>query len=138
MIHASSKQISLGLLVLRIGIGCLMLVHGLQKVMGFGAMSAVFPDPIGIGNQLSLVMAIGAEVGCSILVIFGFATRLAVIPLAFTMLIALLLVHSNDPWKVKELAAVFLLVYLSLFLTGPGQFSFDYLWNNKRNKNLDS
>lgn len=135
MVHASPKQISIGLFVLRVGIGCLMLVHGLQKLMGFGALSGGFPDPIGLGSQLSLSMAIGAEVGCSVLLILGLGTRLAVVPLAFTMLIALFVVHADDPWKVKELAAVYLLVYTSLLLTGAGQFSLDHLWLNKRNQN---
>lgn len=134
MYHASPKQISIGLLVLRVGIGCLMLVHGLQKVMGFGQMADVFPDPIGLGSQLSLIMAIAAEAGCSILLILGLGTRLAVLPLAFTMLVALFLVHANDPWKVKELAAVYLLVYVSLFLTGAGRFSLDQLWLSKPNQ----
>lgn len=118
MVRASPKHISIGLFVLRVGIGCLMQVHGLQKLMGFCAMSGGFPDPIGLGSQLSLSMAIGAEVGCSVLLILGLGTRLAVVPLAFTMLVALFLVHADDPWKVKELAGVYLLVYTSLLLTG--------------------
>ena len=132
MLHASPKQISIGLLVLRVGIGCLMLVHGFQKVLGFSKLSGAFPDPIGVGSQLSLILAIGAEVGCSVLLILGLGTRLAVVPLAFTMLVALFLVHADDPWNVKELAAIYLLVYASLFLTGSGQFSLDHWWWSQR------
>lgn len=129
---------SAGLLLLRVGFGCLMLVHGIAKIQGFSEMSAAFPDPIGIGSKLSLIMAIGAEVGCSLLLILGFASRLAAIPLAFTMIVALFVVHSEDPWKVKELAATYLLVYVSLLLTGPGRFSLDHLWWSKRNQHEDS
>lgn len=125
---------SVGLLLLRVGIGGLMLVHGVAKLLGFNEMSETFLDPIGLGSKLSLVMAIGAEVGCSLLLIVGAATRLAAIPLAITMLVALFLVHGADPWKVKELAAVFLLVYVSLLLTGPGRFSVDHWWATRRNK----
>lgn len=125
MLIATEKQISIGLLFLRIAIGGFMLVHGLQKLSAFGALSGSFPDPIGIGSQLSLILAIGAEVGCSILVIFGFGTRLAVLPLAFTMAVALFVVHGADPWKVKELAAIYLASYAVLFLTGPGEYSID-------------
>ncbi len=122
---------SAGLLLLRVGIGCLLLVHGIAKVQGFSEMSAAFPDPIGLGSKLSLIMAIGAEVGCSLLLIVGVASRLAAIPLAITMLVALFIVHSEDPWKVKELAAVYLLVFVTLLLTGPGCFSLDHLWRTK-------
>jgi len=101
------------------------MVHGIQKVMGFSEISAVFPDPIGVGGQLSLIMAIGAEVGCSILLILGLGTRLAVVPLAFTMIVALFVVHGADPWKMKELAALYLAVYAVIFITGPGDLSLD-------------
>jgi putative oxidoreductase len=59
------------------------------------------------------------------LLILGLGTRLAAMPLAFTMMVALFVVHAEDPWKVKELAAVYLGVYLALILTGPGDFSLD-------------
>lgn len=129
---------STGLLILRVGIGGLMLVHGIAKIQGFSEMSAAFPDPLGLGSQLSLLLAIGAEVGGSILLIVGLASRLAAVPLAFTMLIALFVVHSADPWNVKELAAAYLLVYVSLLLTGPGSFSLDHLWFGRRCKSLES
>ena len=124
---------SAGLLVLRAGIGCLMLVHGIAKIRGYSDMVDEFPDPIGLGSQLSLILAIGAEAGCSLLLIAGLATRLAAIPLAFTMGVALFFVHAEDPWNVKELAAVFLLVYVSLMLLGPGRFSVDHILWTKRN-----
>ena len=124
---------SAGLLVLRIAIGCLMLVHGGQKLLGYSELVDKFPDPVGLGSQLSLVGALAAELGCSLLLIVGLATRLAALPLAFTMAVALFVVHANDPWAAKELAAVYLCVYLALVLTGPGEFSLDRLiWKDKR------
>ncbi|MCA9160817.1 MAG: DoxX family protein [Planctomycetales bacterium] len=125
MLLGTQKQIDSGLFVLRVAFGVFMLVHGMQKLMGFSEMADKFPDPIGIGSQLSLIMAIGAEVGCSILLILGLGTRLAVIPLAFTMIVALFIVHAADPWKVKELAALYLAVYAVIFITGPGRCSLD-------------
>lgn len=125
MLLGTPTQISVGLLLLRVAFGCFMLVHGIQKAMGFSEMSETFPDPMGVGNQLSLMMAVGAEIGCSILLIVGLGTRLAVVPLAFTMIVALFVIHSDDPWNVKELAAVFLTVYAVIFITGPGSFSLD-------------
>lgn len=125
---------SVGLLLLRVGIGCLMLVHGIAKIQAFSQMAETFPDPIGVGSKMSLIMAIGAEVGCSLLLIVGAATRLAAIPLAITMLVAWFLVHGEDPWKMKELAATFLLVYVSLLLTGPGRFSVDHWWVTRRSQ----
>ncbi|HEY0984241.1 MULTISPECIES: DoxX family protein [unclassified Schlesneria] len=123
---------SLGLLVLRVAIGCLMLVHGLQKISNFETLKTQFPDPLGMGNQLSLMSAIGAEAGCSALLILGLGTRLAAIPLAFTMMVAFFIVHAKDPWNVKELACAYLFVYITLILTGPGSFSLDHLWTKRK------
>ncbi|MEZ6049590.1 MAG: DoxX family protein [Planctomycetaceae bacterium] len=129
---------SFGLLVLRIGIGCFMLVHGIAKVQGYAEMSEAFPDPLGMGSELSLIAAIGAEVGCSILLILGLFARVACLPLGFTMVIAHFLVHATDEWKIKELSAVFLLVYVSLFFTGPGCFSMDkLLFGKKKDAEVD-
>lgn len=112
-----------------------MLIHGWQKLSGYSEMAETFPDPIGVGSQMSLILAIFAEFGCSILLIFGLATRLAAIPLAFTMIIACFVVHGTDPWQKKELAACYLAVYLALLFNGPGKFSLDHLiFGRKQNR----
>lgn len=115
-----------GLLVLRVASGLFMLLgHGWPKLAKFSELADKFPDPLGMGSQLSLIAALGAEVLCSILLILGLGTRLAAVPLAFTMGVALLLVHGADPWQKKELAAVYLVVYVALVLTGGGWISLD-------------
>lgn len=130
---------STGLLLLRVAFGCFMLVHGWQKLSGFSEMADKFPDPIGMGSSLSLAMAIAAEVGCSLLIIAGFGTRLAAVPLAFTMIVAAFVVHGSDPWQKKELAACYLAVYATLMLTGAGRFSVDHcLWGKKHETATDS
>lgn len=124
---------AVGLLLLRVAFGLFMLVHGWQKLSSFSELADKFPDPIGLGSQLSLIMAIGAEFGCSLLIIAGFATRLSAIPLAFTMIVALFVVHGSDPWQKQELAACYLAVYVTLILTGAGRFSVDqYLWGRPK------
>lgn len=126
---------SIGLLLLRGSIGLFMLLgHGWSKLMGFSDMADKFPDPIGLGSRLSLISAIGAEFGCSLLLILGLGTRIAAIPLAFTMIVALFIFHSDDPWKTKELAAVYLAVYATLIFTGGGRFSLDHLIGARKSR----
>ena len=113
-----------GLLILRVGAGGLMLVHGvpkLERLMGGGG----FADPIGIGPTPSLALAVFAEVGCSIALALGLLTRLATLPLITTMLVAVLVVHADDPWSKKELGLLYLVPYLTLLLAGPGRFAVD-------------
>ncbi|MDA8563802.1 DoxX family protein [Mariniblastus sp.] len=91
-----------------------------------------FPDRLGMGSQASLISAIGSEVGCSILLIIGLFTRFASLPLAFTMVVALFVVHGGDPWEKKELAAVYLAAYVAIFFLGAGRFSLDQvIWGRK-------
>lgn len=124
-----------GLLVLRTAVGLLMLFgHGWGKLAGFAEKSATFRDPLGFGGEVSLSLAIFAEVFCSFLVVLGATTRLALIPLIVTMGVAALIVHADDPWAKKELAILFLIPFVTLFLTGPGKFSVDGMLNGKSGK----
>lgn len=129
---------SLGLLVLRVAFGCFMLVHGWQKLTSFDDLAEKFPDPLGLGSKWSLTGAVAAEFGCSLLLIAGLATRLAAIPLAFTMGVALFGIHADDPWKEKELAACYLAVYIAILLTGPGKLSIDHLIAGRRRDRDDA
>jgi len=118
---------SAGIALLRVVAGLLMLwAHGWPKYNNFLIVSAVFSDPYGLGSHFSLMLAIFAEVFCSLALIAGFATRLALIPLAFTMFTAYFVVHGADPFAMKELSLLYLLVYVVLMITGPGRFSADY------------
>lgn len=117
---------SAGLLILRVTLGVQMLaLHGWPKLTDFSDIAPNFPDPIGVGSQLSLALAVAAEVGASILIVLGLATRLAAVPFAFTMLVAAFIVHGADPWSDRELALVYLGGAVTLVLAGPGGWSLD-------------
>ena len=117
---------SVGLLLLRLGFGLMMMLgHGLSKLTGFAEKSGEFPDPLGVGNSLSMALAIFAEIGCSILIVLGLATRVAAIPLIITMVVAVFVIHGSDPWPKKEFAMLYLVPFLTLVFTGAGRFSLD-------------
>jgi hypothetical protein len=63
------------------------------------------------------------------------ASRLAVIPLIITMLLAGFIVHAPDPYVKKELAFLYLLPFIFLFLSGAGRYSLDGMILNMLNKN---
>lgn len=128
-----STTASIGLLILRIGIGSFMLfAHGWGKLAGFAELADKFPDPIGLGSTLSLALAVFAEVVCSLLIIFGLGTRLASVPFLVTMLVAAFVVHADDPWGKKEFALLYAIPALSLVFTGGGRFSLDHLIRKRR------
>ncbi|QDV06276.1 DoxX [Planctomycetes bacterium Poly30] len=119
------RSTSLGLLLLRLAAGGMMMSHGIPKLAKFSELKGSFPDPLGIGHLLSLVSAIGCEVGCGLLVVLGLGTRIATLPVVFTMGVAAFIVHGSDPWAKKELAVLYGLVFLAFFFTGAGRFSID-------------
>lgn len=131
----------IGLLVLRLGFAGFMVVgHGWAKLSSFSALSDKFPDPLGIGSFNSLMGAVGSEFFAGLLVMLGLATRVAVLPMIFSMAVAVLFVHARDPVflpasPAREPALVYLLAFVALLLTGPGRFSLDeVLWRRLRGR----
>ena len=117
-----------GLLIARVAIAALMLVHGLPKlVMLFSGEPISFPGIMGLDPEVSLFLAAFSEVVCSLLILFGFGTRLAVLPLIVTMLVAAFYFHLSDPFSSKEPGLLYILVYGLLFVTGSGKYSVDRL-----------
>ena len=118
----------LGLLVARLGFGgSIALGHGWGKLIGFGAASGQFPDPLGIGSSASLALAIFAEFFCGMALLVGFFGRISAVPLVITMAVAFFIHHGGDPFPRKEKALLYLVGFLALAATGPGRFSIDSL-----------
>ncbi|WP_138431023.1 DoxX family protein [Fodinibius saliphilus] len=102
--------------------------HGWGKLMT--VFSGDFPsgfDPIGIGPELSMILAALAEGVCSILVIVGFWTRLAAAILVINMSVAVFAYHipAGDGFGGMESALFYLCVFGVIFLFGPGKYSID-------------
>ena len=122
----SSLQNNLGLAILRIGGAGLLLTHGIPKLQRlFGEGPIEFADPIGIGASPSLFLAVFAEFLCAILVLIGFKTRWASIPIVITMLVAALIQHAGDPFGSKEKSLLFLVIFVTVLFLGPGAYSVD-------------
>jgi putative oxidoreductase len=130
---------SLGILALRLLTGLMMLIgHGIPKLMDYSARKDLFyvPDffPLRyMSPPLSLMASIGAEVGASILILLGIATRPAAFILGFSMVIAVFGFHADAQWFVKpptyvdakELGLLYLIPMIAIILTGGGAFSLD-------------
>jgi putative oxidoreductase len=133
----NQKLTDVGLLILRLFSGLAMAFqHGLGKLQKLGSENIQFPDPIGIGAVPSLFLAGSAEFFCALAVTLGLFTRLMSLPLAFTMVVAAFIVHGDDPFERKEMALLYLTIFTTLFLTGPGRLSVDHkFFRDKQNSN---
>ena len=129
---------SIGLLIGRLAFGGFMLFgHGWGKLMKFGDMKGGFPDPLGIGSAASLAGAVTSEVLFAALILLGLCTRLASIPLIFTMLVAGFVIHAEGPMFLpgegaKEPAVMYMVAYAMFLFLGAGRFSLDHLISTRK------
>lgn len=123
-----TKNYQFGLLILRVGMSGLMLTHGIPKLMRLFEGNMQFPNPLGIGSGLSLILTVIAEFLCPVLIILGLRTRLATIPPIIVMLVAVFIVHWTDPMADKEKALLYLTGFLTIALAGGGKYTIKQLF----------
>lgn len=121
----NERQLSIGLLVLRLAVGVLMAQHGYQKLINFSAIEPKFMEFLGFSQSISLGLVVFAEFFCSLLLIAGLFTRMAALPLIVAMSVAAFHAHHGEIFGDGEKAFLFLAVYITLLLTGAGQYSAD-------------
>lgn len=122
-----------GLLMLRVVVFLsLFLKHGTEKIFGFQAMAAHFPNPLHIGSVPSLAFALLSDGICSLLLVMGLATRWAALVVFANIFVAWAFVHhfpffDGQQGGHGELMVLYLAASLALFLAGAGRFSIDAL-----------
>ncbi len=133
MIDAIMRPLSgFAMTAIRIACGGLMITHGwpkLQKLLAGAPYQ--WADPIGLGPGISLFLASFSEFVCAILILIGFKSRWASIPLIITMVVAVFIVHGADPFAKKEMGLLYLLMYVSILFGGSGNLSVDQLLGKK-------
>lgn len=97
--------------------------HGWGKVANFAEQSGGFPDPLGLGSEVSMGLAVFAEVVCGLALLLGIGGRLPAVVLAVFFAVAFFIVHGDDPFGQKEKAFLFLAGFAALAFTGPGRLS---------------
>ena len=124
----SEEYLNILILFVRIAVAAMMLTHGWPKLLKLlEGGDITFGDPIGLGPVFTLVLAVGAEFFCSIFIAVGLGTRLASIPLIITMFVAAFISHGPDPFRQKEMALLYLVLYAILLVVGSRKYSIDYL-----------
>ena len=119
----------LGRLLLRTGLGALILLHGIAKLQtGVAGLSSNLANA-GFPGAVAYLVYVG-EVVAPILLIVGLWTRPAALIVAINMVVAIVLVHASQilslsksgGWAI-ELQAIYLFAALAVALLGAGRFS---------------
>lgn len=121
------------LFVVRVFICFAMLSHGFPKLqMLLEGGDIQFYDFLGMGPTVTLTLTVFAEFACSIFLILGLFTRVALGFLVFTMVIAGFVVHGADPFEKREMSLIYLSVYLLIMVLGPGKISVDFMIEKRK------
>ena len=135
--EALSRWQGWGITVLRITVGIVFLAHGGQKlfVVGFdnvaGFMGKIgVPAPMLAAIVVSLVEFLGG-----VALVVGAFTRWAAVPLAITMLVAIMTVHLKAGFFLPagyEFALTLFSANVALILLGSGKASVDGLRRSRK------
>lgn len=126
-----NKYTSFGLLLMRLGLGAMMVVHGYPKLAGGPEKWTAIGSAM---EHLGVVaypvfwgfMAGAAETFGGILLILGLAFRPACILLLFTMIVAATKHLANgDSLGAASHAIELAFVFFGLLFVGPGKYSVD-------------
>lgn len=126
---------NLGRLFLRLFIGIMLMQFGVRQIDNFDMLKEVFPGVIGMTSHASLIVMICIEIVCSTFIMFGFLTRVMIIPPFVSMILAeYYLLHDYvgeapyllDWQQLGYVPVMFMGIYFFLLLVGPGKISVDY------------
>ena len=133
----SSRQLGLGLLILRLALGAVFIVHGGQKLfqMGFAGTVAMMsqlgaPAPGIVGPVVAIV-----EPLAGVALVLGLLTRLAGLAVAIDMLGAIFTFHLPNGFFVPrgvEFVMMLCASGIALALLGAGPLSIDYNLQQRR------
>lgn len=122
-------------LLLRLTIGLVFASTGWGKVHNLDKVTAFFTELKIPMPHLNAIVVGYSELICGSLLVLGLASRFAVIPLAVSMVVALLTAIRPDIHGVLDLVGkdewIFLMILVALGIWGPGKASIDKLIADK-------
>lgn len=126
---------NLGRLFLRLFVGLMMMQFGIRQIDNFDILKDAFPGEIGMTSHATLIVMICIEIVCSTFIMFGFLTRIMVIPPFVAMILAEYHIlhyyvseaaYMLDWHQIGYVPVLFMGIYFFILLAGPGKISVDY------------
>lgn len=139
--NLTTTQPQLSLTFVRLGLGIMILPHGLQKTLGlfgghgFSDTMNLFTQHMGIPWIFALAAILAESLG-GLGLIFGFLTRLSAFAVGANMVVAVSMIHWKNGWFMNwsgtqqgegsEFFVLAIAMALALVIGGGGKFSVDH------------
>jgi putative oxidoreductase len=121
--------------LLRLTLGVVFIGTGWGKLHSLDKVTDFFTDLHLPAPHFQAVLVASTEFFCGILILIGLLTRLAAIPLAITMIVAILTAKREQLDGFSALLGFeewsYLVMYLALIFAGPGKLSLDHLLSRR-------
>jgi putative oxidoreductase len=121
----------LGPALLRLTLGVVFMGTGWGKLHSLDKVTDFFTELHLPAPHFQAVLVASTEFFGGLCILIGLVTRLAAIPLAITMIVAILTAKRDDIDGLQTLLGFeewsYLVMYLSLIVLGPGKLSVDHL-----------
>lgn len=126
------EPIDFAMLVLRVGIGLVIIAHGANHARSLGGTASWF-ERVGFKNaRLQASMSAWVEIGVGVLLVIGLLTPLASAGLVATMFVAFWAIHRHNgffifrPGEGWEYVGTLALAGLAVGIAGAGRASVDH------------
>lgn len=126
---------NMGRLFLRLFIGIMLMQFGVRQIDNFNILKEIFPTVLGMTSHATLIVMICIEIVCSVFIMFGFLTRIMILPPFISMILAEYYIlhdyvseaaYQLDWQQIGYVPILFMGIYFFLLLVGPGKISVDY------------
>lgn len=129
--HRLLRNDDLGKLILRLCVGILILLHGINKLIhpgSFDWLGQILAE-FGLPTFIAYGVVLGEVVG-PLMAILGWQARIGGVLMAGNMIVALILVHLSQIWSLNdqggwalELQGMYLFGAIAILLLGSGRMA---------------
>jgi putative oxidoreductase len=109
----------------------IIVVHGLRK-LGIGVLEPEnIPNPFHLPEAFNDTFVVLSTLFFPMLVLWGFCTRIAIIPILVVTITSYFILHSNNAGLLREISFLYSIAFSLILVLGAGKYSVDNYLHKK-------